>query len=208
MINLLIADDHKVLIDGFVSLFDKIENFQVVAVVNNGAEVLEKLKEVEVDIAILDINMPVLNGVETCKRIKKEFPSVKVIALSMYKESSFVKRMMQNGAKGYVLKSDSASTLIEAVNTVASGKDYYSDQLKDILINHIIQEKTLDINSITKREKQVLKLIAKGSTTKDMSELLFVSEHTIISHRKNLLSKFNAKNTAELVSMAMEKGLI
>lgn len=208
MINILIADDHKVLMDGFISIFKNVEEFQVVASANNGKEVLELLSKTKVDIALLDINMPILNGVETCKKINKDYPDVKVIALSMYRQASFIKRMKQNGAKGYVLKDDSADILIEAIHKVHGGEEYYSDQLKNILMNNVFQEKNFDANSITKREKEVLELIAKGLTNKEISEKLFVSDHTAISHRKNLLSKFNAKNTADLVRIAMEKGLI
>ncbi len=208
MINILIADDHKVLMDGFVSIFKNVEDFHVVASVNNGQEVLDKLKETEVDIVLLDINMPVLNGVETCKKISKDYPQVKVIALSMYRESSFVKRMKQNGAKGYLLKDDSADIIIEAIHTVSKGKEYYSDQLKNILFNQVFEEKTFNTAAVTKREKEVLELIAEGMTNKEIGDKLFVSNHTIISHRKNLIEKFNAKNTAELVKLAIEKGVI
>lgn len=208
MINILIADDHKVLMDGFVSIFKNVEDFHVVASVSNGQEVLDNLAQSEVDVVLLDINMPVLNGVETCKKISKNYPEVKVVALSMYKEASFVKRMKQNGAKGYLLKDDSADIIIEAIHTVSKGKEYYSDQLKDILFNQVFQEKSFNTGAVTKREKEVLELIAEGMTNKEIGEKLFVSNHTIISHRKNLIEKFSAKNTAELIKLAIEKGVI
>ena len=202
------ADDHNVVLDGFISIFEPIENFNVVATANNGMEVLDLLEKVKVDVALLDIDMPLLNGVETCKQMSKKFPEVKVITLSMHREPSFIKRMRQNGAMGYVLKDDNKETLIEAINEVSKGNEYYSDQLKSIVMNHVFKKKTGPSNFITKREKEVLELIAKGLTNKNISEALYVSEHTASSHRKNLLSKFNAKNTADLVRITMEKGLI
>lgn len=208
MIKILIADDHTVLMDGFISIFENVDNFDVVATVNNGLEVLKVLAEKEVDIILLDINMPVLNGVETCKKITKEYPSVKVIALSMYRQASFIKRMRQNGAKGYVLKDDTAEVIKEAILEVYKGGEYYSEQLKSIVMNNVFQKQHDDVSMITKREKEVLELIAQGLTNKVISEKLFLSDHTVVSHRKNLISKFNAKNTAELVKITMEKGLI
>lgn len=208
MIKLLIADDHKVLLDGFLSIFEKVENIQVMGTANNGQQVLDFLKDQEVDIVLMDINMPVLNGVETCKKITKKFAAVKVIALSMYRQVSYIKRMKQNGAQGYLLKDDSSDTMIEAIQKVHEGEEYYSSQLKDILLNSVFQEKASKSTNVTKREKEVLEHIAKGLTNAEIGSKLFLSEHTIISHRKNLLSKFNAKNTADLVRIAMEKGII
>lgn len=208
MIKILIADDHTVLMDGFISIFENVNNFEVIDTVNNGEEVLKVLAEKEVDIILLDINMPVLNGVETCKKITKEYPTVKVIALSMYRQASFIKRMRQNGAKGYVLKDDTSEVIKEAILEVYNGGEYYSEQLKNIVMNNVFQEKRDDVSMVTKREKEVLELIAQGLTNKAISEKLFLSDHTVVSHRKNLISKFNAKNTAELVKITMEKGLI
>jgi len=208
MIKILIADDHKVLLDGFLSIFEKEKDISVVATATNGKEVLELLKVTDVDICLLDINMPEYNGVQTCKKIMKLYPGQKVVALSMYKQSSFIKRMKQNGAKGYMLKDDSADELIEAIHTVNSGDEYYSKQLKEILLNNIFESKSFNQDKITKREQEVLDLIAEGFTNPEIAKKLFLSEHTIISHRKNLISKLQAKNSVELVKIALEKGFI
>jgi len=207
VINLLIADDHKVLLDGFISIFEKENDIDVVATAANGLEVLDHLSKKEIDICLLDINMPELNGVETCKKITKRYPDIKVVALSMYKQSSFIKRMKQNGAKGYLLKDDNAEELLDAIRQVNDGKEYYSKQLVDILVNNVL-DKNYNQDSVTKREKEVLELIAEGYTNLEISKRLFLSEHTIISHRKNLISKLNAKNSAELVKLSIEKGFI
>ena len=208
MIKLLIADDHKVLLDGFISIFEKETDLEVVATASNGIEVLSFLSTIKVGICLLDINMPELNGVQACKKIMKKYPAIKVIALSMYKQASFIKRMKQNGAKGYLLKDDTADELIEAIRTVDQGGEYYSKQLTQILMNNIFEKDDFNQDSITKREKEVLVLMCEGLTNRDISEKLFLSEHTIISHRKNLLIKLKAKNSVEMVKIALEKGLI
>ncbi len=208
MIKLLIADDHKVLLDGFISIFEKEPDLDVVATAGNGIEVLSLLSTTEVEICLLDINMPELNGVQACKKIMKKYPHMKVIALSMYKQASFIKRMKQNGAKGYLLKDDTADELIEAIRTVHQGGEYYSKQLTQILMNNIFEIDEFNQDSITKREKEVLVLMCEGFTNREISEKLFLSEHTVISHRKNLLIKLKARNSVEMVKIALEKGLI
>ena len=208
MIRLLIADDHKVLLDGICSYFSDIEHIDVVAIAQNGKVVLDILNKLEVDIVLLDINMPELNGVETCKAISKKHPSIKVIALSMYKQASYVKRMTAYGAKGYLLKDESASEMIKAIETVHNGGTYYSHKLIGLMITNVFQVEQKQQNHLTRREKEVLEMIAAGLSNKSIAEQLNLSIHTIDSHRKNLLIKFDAKNTAELVKITMERGLI
>jgi len=207
MIKLLIADDHKILLDGFISLFQDIEHIQVVATAINGIEVLDKVAETRIDIALLDVNMPLMNGVETCKQLSQKFPDIKVIALSMHKENSFVERMKRFGAKGYMLKDDSTEELIKAIQTVYDGGTYYSSRVQS---SSVISKRSspFDLNKISKREVEILTLIAQGFSNKEVSKQLYLSVHTIDSHRKNMLNKFQAKNSADLVRKALEKGLI
>ncbi|MBT8234540.1 MAG: response regulator transcription factor [Saprospiraceae bacterium] len=207
MIKILIADDHKVLLDGFKSLFENINDIEVVATAKNGVEVLDLLKSTEVDVVLMDINMPILNGVETCKKIKKLYPKIKVVALSMYKEVSYVKRMKAYGASAYLLKDDSSNEIIKAIYEVYDGGQYFSKQLKDLLFNNVLSD-DLGVVTLTRREKEVIQLISEGLSNKEIGQKLILSTHTIDSHRKNLLAKFNAKNKAELVKKAMEKGLL
>lgn len=208
MIQLLITDDHKVLLDGFISLFKDLDEVTVVATANDGYESLNMLGQHKVDVVLMDINMPNLNGVETCKIISEQFPDVKVIALSMYKQSSYVNKMKMNGAKGYLLKDDTSEEIIEAIKAVYVGKEYYSRQIKEILSNPSLEEIELDTSTITRRETEILNLISEGLSTKLIGEKLFISAHTVESHRKNLLFKFKAKNTASLVKKAMDIGLL
>ncbi len=208
MIKIMIADDHQVLLDGLTALFEGSSEVQVVATAPNGKVVLEKLADLEVDIVLLDINMPEMNGVETCRQIMRKHPDVKVIAISMYKQSSYVKRMKSYGARGYILKDDSAEEMIEAIQKVHEGNEYYSSQLMELLRTNVLRGQDEINPNITDREKQVLQLISEGFSNKEICAKLFLSVHTVDSHRKKLLSKYNAKNTAELVKKAMDQGIV
>lgn len=207
MIKLLIADDHKILLDGFISLFQGIKDIKVVATAINGNEVLEKVQNMKVDIALLDINMPERNGVEVCKLLSENHPSIKVVALSMHRENSFVNRMKRFGAKGYMLKDDRTEELYKCIKTVFDGGEYFSPRLNAQLANNR-RSTALDLNKVSEREIEILSLIAQGYSNKEVSKELYLSVHTIDSHRKNMLNKFQAKNSADLVRKALEKGLI
>jgi DNA-binding NarL/FixJ family response regulator len=207
MIRILLADDHQVLLDGFVAIMDKESDIEVVATASNGKQVLELLNEKEVDVALLDINMPVLNGVETCKKITAKFPQVKVIALSMHKKQSFIKRMMQYGAMGYILKDDPATNILDGIRKVMNGEKYFSPRIMDLVLSNTTEKKSTS-NEITKREIEVLQLISQGLTNQEIATKLFLSHHTTESHRRNLMEKLDARNTADLVRKGMEKGYI
>ncbi len=210
MIRLLVADDHQILLDGFASMFESIEDLVVVGTATNGQEVLDFLKETKVDVILMDINMPVLNGVEACKKIKKKYNDIHVIALSMYKQPSYVKRMIQYGASGYLLKNDSIEEIDCAIRAVLNGEQYISQQLKFNLENwdFIRAKKNKPVFNVSSREIEVLQLLSKGHTDQEIAAKLYISFHTVNSHRKNLVAKFNAKNTAQLIRITMEKGII
>jgi len=206
MIRLLVADDHQALVDGFISIINEVDDIAVVATAANGYEVLKKLEEVTVDIVLMDINMPELNGVETCKRIRTKYVDIKVIALTMHKKQSFIKRMMQYGAKGYLLKDDPSSEIIRAVRAVMEGNIYHSQRVRDIAL--AFSDMADQSTELSPRELEILQHISHGLTNQGIAEKLFLSPHTTETHRRNLLLKLDAKNTAELVRKGMEKGLI
>ncbi len=212
MIKLLIADDHQMLKDGLKAMLKDNKEIDVVAEANNGIEVLEKMANAKADVVLLDINMPVLDGIETCKKLKQMFPLVKILALTMYDEGNLISKMVKNGAKGYILKNTGKEKLIEAIKTIYSGGTYFSDRVKDTLITSMVSGKTKKSSSfipgLTRREKEIIELIVNEYTTHEIAEKLFISEKTVETHRKNLLQKLNARNTAGLVRIAMEKGLI
>ncbi len=209
-IRIIIADDHQVILDGFSSIFSHSPEIEVIKLCRNGQQVLDHLEKEKVDVVILDINMPILNGVETCKKISQEFPQTKVIALSMYDQQSYFKRMLQYGALGYLLKDDSAHEIEEAIRSVHRGERFISKQLQDRLasIDFLLGKKQTQLVHLSDREKEVLELLSQGLTDPQIGEKLFISFHTAKTHRKNLLSKLDAKNSAELIKKALEKGLI
>ncbi len=209
-IQLLIADDHQVILDGFTSIFESIPDINVVATCRNGQQVLDFLAIQKVNVVLLDINMPIMNGVETCKKISRSFNDVKVIALSMYDQQSYFKRMLQYGALGYLLKDDSTEEIVRGIRAVHQGSRYISNQLKDRLadLDYLLGKKSYVAIEISERELEILELLSQGLTDPQIGEKLFISYHTAKTHRKNLLSKFNAKNSSELIKMALEKGFI
>jgi len=208
MIRLLVADDHELILDGFTSILRDADDISLVGTAQNGQETLDFIDEHNIDVLIVDISMPVLNGVEVCKKLSKTHPAIHVIALSMHKKQSYILRMIQYGAKGYLLKDDSADEIKQAIRTVVQGGTYFSSQIQLNLLDFQQKKRNNSLTSISTREEEVLRLIARGFTNIEIAKRIFVSHHTVESHRKNILAKLDAKNTADLVRIAMEKGLI
>ncbi len=209
-IKVLIADDHNVLLQGLTQLLDGQENIEISHTAENGLEVLSYLKNETVDVILMDINMPVLNGLDTCKKVNQKYPDVKVIALSTLDRGSFIQQMLKNGASGYLLKNTSRDELIEAIKTVHKGATYLNKETNDILLKSLMNngsEKTF-IPSLTRREKEVLELIVKEHTTAEISEQLHISQNTVETHRRHLIQKFNVRNSVGLVKEAMLKGFV
>ena len=212
MIKLLIADDHKMLRDGINAMITDCYEIKVIGEASNGIEVLKLLELIETDVLLLDINMPHMDGVETCKKVNKLYPFVNILALTMYDEGAMISKMIKYGAKGYILKNTGKEKLIEAIKAVYNGQNYFSDRVKDTLIMSLSPEKKSNsgafIPKLTKREKEIINLIVNEHTTSEIAEQLFISEKTVETHRKNLLQKLNVRNTAGLVRIALEKGLL
>ncbi|MEJ2006351.1 MAG: response regulator transcription factor [Cyclobacteriaceae bacterium] len=209
MIRLILADDHQVVIDGLRSILDMQEDIEVVDTFLNGREVVDFLKQnQDVDVVMLDINMPEMNGIETTRYIRNEFPDLQVLILSMHDTPEFIRNVINAGASGYVLKNADKQTLLEAIRKVASGKNFFSDDVvRNIMDSYKDSDKPRSVE-ITDREREILKLIAEGLTTNEIADKLFISVHTVNTHRKNLLSKLDIKNTASLVRYAIDQGIV
>lgn len=206
-IKVAIVDDHPLVIEGLKSLLRSYAQIKVVGSFSSAKGVLDFLETSTVDIVLLDINLPDMNGIEACEKIRKQYDYVDVIGLSTYGERSIVNQMIGNGAKGYLLKNVTEHELIEAIEKVYRGRHYYGHEVQQAMANTIFH--TLgDTPRLTKREKQVLKLIVSGKTSSDMAEELFISQLTVETHRRNLMKKMNATNTASLVRIAIEKALV
>lgn len=210
MIRVLIADDHKIVTDGIKMLLGKEEAVQIVAAVNNGREAINYIKNNPVDIALLDITMPVMNGIDACRTITM-ISDTKVIALTNHKELAFIYNMVNSGAMGYLLKISGKDILLKAINKVYAGQNYFSDDVKKLIKNmdsdNVPKIETVTI-SLSKREKEILRLIVLGYTNQQISSRLFISKNTTDTHRKNLLRKLNVTNTAGLVRIAYETNVL
>lgn len=213
---ILIADDHPIFIDGIISLIDGIDGFTVVNTAVNGKDAIAKIEESRPDIILMDINMPVMDGVEATRIIKQEYPEVKVIMLTMYDEIRLIKDVLEIGARGYILKNIGRNDLIKALETVSSGKPFLDPAVQEKMIISLSghEEEAVDepnaelVNSITQREMEILQLIAMGLTSSEIAKKLFISKNTVETHRKNLLGKLNVKNTAALLKFAYQNGLV
>ena len=208
-IKTLIVDDHQVVLDGIQSMLEQDTDILVDKVTIDAESALEYLKSKAVDVAIVDVNLPGIDGLELCKKITKKYPNTKVLALTTFNEASIISGMMKNGASGYLLKNTSSTVLIEAVKTVFNGNQYLAKEVQEKLISSTLgQQSSSYIPKLTRREKEVLKLITEEFTTNEMAEKLFISKATIETHRLHLLSKLDVRNTAGLVRVAIQKGLI
>lgn len=211
MIDILIADDHQLLIDGIKTTLAGIPDIQVVGEVYNGYQVLEKLDAgLHVDIIFMDINMPKLDGLNCTKMVRKKYPEVKIIALSQYDEKRFVKQMVKNGASGYLLKDAGRDILEKAIRSVYAGENYFCERLSLRLINQELKmEDTKSLfPKLTDREIEILRLIGNEFSSQEIADKLFISFHTVESHRANLMNKAGVKNTAGLIRWATENDFL
>jgi DNA-binding NarL/FixJ family response regulator len=198
-------------IDGMKLLLKDEATIKVVGTALNGEEGLIEITKQPVDVVLLDINMPGMNGIETCKELLKLNPDLKIVAISMHKESSLIKLMLNNGAKGYVLKNAGQDEVIDAIKTVNEGKMYLDDTVNEIVLNSVLKNGSEKVTSpfptLSRREKDVLKLILDECTTQEIADKLFISFGTVETHRRNMLIKTGARNTAGLVRTAIEYDL-
>ncbi len=208
-IRIMLVDDHQIIIDGLKALLENVDSVRILTSAVNGREALDKLKIIEVDVVLIDIDMPVLNGFDTMQEIKKYYPDIKVIILSMHCESAMVKDLIDAGADGYLLKNSSKDELVSAINKVSNGGRYFST---DVTMSLVDQPKKQEINekdlNLTSREIEILKLIAEGYTNKEIGKKLFISHRTVDTHRTNLMKKIEVKNLAGLVNYAIKRGFL
>jgi DNA-binding NarL/FixJ family response regulator len=202
--SVFIVDDHYMVIEGIRSLLQHEKGIEWTGHATNAASCLAFLQLQQPDVILMDINLPDKSGIDLCKEVKEKYPSVFILGLSTFNQQSFIQKMMNNGASGYALKNATQEELMEAITEVAKGKTYLSDEAAAALKSLAAASTPL----ITRREKEVLALIAEGLTNLEIAEKLFISNTTVDTHRKNLLIKFEAKNTAALVRAAMQMQLI
>jgi DNA-binding NarL/FixJ family response regulator len=208
-IRIIIADDHQLFRNGLKILLNSFPEFDVAGEAPNGEEFLKLLKTTTADIALMDINMPEMDGIEATRKGLKICPSINIIALSMYGEEEYYYKMVDAGAKGFLLKDSDISEVKEAILTVMKGGSYFSQEL----LYHVIQkikhrEQESKTANLSKREKEVLMKICEGLSNQQIADTLFISKRTVDKHRANLLGKTNSKNTASLILFAIRNKLI
>ena len=206
MIRVYIVDDHYVVIEGLKSLLLSEKDIEVVGHALNAKDCLRYFLLNKADIILMDINMPGKDGVQLCKEIKTLYPDVMVLALSTYNQDSYIRQMMDNGSSGYILKNTDKEELIEAIHAIYRGRTFLSFEVGQVLKSQTQHNSQLPI--LTRREKEVLALVSNGLTTLEIAQKLYISETTVNSHRRNLLDKVNAKNTAALIRFAIDNKLV
>ncbi len=205
-ISIVIVDDHPIVIEGLRALLEKNEQLKVLACFTNGTDLLHFLNLQSVDIVLLDISLPDISGVDLCLTIKKKYTKTHVLVISNHNERSLIMQMIQNGASGYLLKNSTSDELLKSIRDAIEGSLIITPEVKKILdqgsTKGAIQPR------VTKREREVLKMVADGMTTAEIAERLFISPLTVETHRRNLMQKFEVNNSVTMIKLAMDLGII
>ena len=206
MIKLAITDDQVIILNGLQKILADVTNIKITGVYNNGDELLEGLAKEQPDVLLLDIQMPGKSGIELSAIITKQYKNIKIIALTNIDVVAQIKKILQQGVMGYLLKDASPETIVNAIETVHGGEQYIQEQLRQQLLNSLSAGNAKQI--VTRREKEILQLIVDEFTNQEIAEKLFLSLRTVENHRNNLLQKLDVKNTAGLVKIAIQEGLV
>jgi two-component system response regulator NreC len=212
-LRVLLGDDHTVLRHGLRKILEDRRDWRVVAEAGNGRDAVREALERNPDVAVLDIGMPLLNGIEATRQIVRRAPAVRVLILSMHSDQAYVTQAVQAGARGYLLKESAGAELLEAIAAVAAGKSYFSPAVAQVVFDDYVKtlsEKgiTDPYDSLSEREREVLQLVAEGRSSKEIAELLSISPATVETHRAHLLQKLRLHNTVEVVRYAARRGII
>jgi len=205
---ILLADDHTVVRKGIRMILSAQPDLEVVAEAKNGLEAVSEAERTLPDVVIMDVNMESLNGIEAARRIAEVSPRTRVLALSMHRDAVYVREMLRAGAKGYLVKDADDDALLDAVRAVARGEAYLSPSVADAVLTDYRKHVTNPVDLLTSREREVLQLIAEGSTNKDIANQLSLSVYTVEGHRSRLMEKLNLHSTGDLVRFAIRNGFI
>lgn len=212
-IKIILADDHKIFLDGLISLLSDNDELEVVATANSGEDLIELANNKDCDIIITDITMKGINGIEATKEILKKYPNLKVLVLSMHISEEFVLNSVKAGADGFLPKETSSTELIFAIKSIYNGEQYFSKDISDYMFRNYVtryktEQKIIEQTELTAREIEILKLSAVGMSNKNISEKLFISSKTVEVHKNHIMHKLKLKNSAELVIYAVKNKLI
>jgi DNA-binding NarL/FixJ family response regulator len=207
-LRILIADDHQMFIDGIRSLLRNEKQFEFVGEASNGIEALAFLKGTPVDILITDISMPEMSGTELTKQVKKLYPEIKVLVVTMYNDSAIINEILMVEAEGYILKNTGKEELVNALTQIADNGTFYSREILEIMVKARMKRKTTSAQNISPRETEIIKLIGQELSTAAIAEKLFISPRTVDTHRKNILEKTGCKTIVGLMKYAFENNLL
>ena len=211
IVKIIIVDDHEIFRNGLKMVLGKLDYVDVVGEAANGQEFLDLIRMTACDIVLMDIEMPIMSGIDATRIVLKENPSLKVISLTMFTEDDYVQSMMDAGVKGFLVKNINKETLHKAITTVAGGGNYYSEELFNFFTRkfHPKQEsKNEDAIRFTAREKEILQLLSEGLSNKEIAEVLYISERTVVGHKSNMLAKTGCKSAISLLAYALRSKLI
>jgi DNA-binding NarL/FixJ family response regulator len=207
-IRILLADDHAVVRQGFKMILDAEADMEIVGEAANGRQAVDLAEQLRPDVVVMDVAMPELNGIEATRRLASSVPRARVIALSMHKDSVYVREILRAGARGYLLKDSGAADLVAAIHAVASGESYLSPAVSNAVLDDYRRHATNPIDLLTSREREVLQLLAEGKTNKEVAGVLNLSVYTVDAHRGRIMEKLNLHSIGELVRFAVRNGLI
>lgn len=207
---ILLVDDHQLVIDGLKGFIDGLKSVTVVGEVNNGQDAITYTEILSPDLILMDIDMPIMSGIQATQEIKKKYPNVLIIIISMHNEKGLIKKLISFGADGYLLKNSTKEDVLKAIEHVLLGGKYFSDEVIDSLEDKIDvnNSKSQLINQLTEREIEIIRLVAEGLTNKQIGEKLFISHRTVDTHRTNLMKKLNTNNVAGLIRFAFKNKII
>ncbi len=208
MIRVLLADDHTMVRQGFQLILSQQSDMEIVGEAGNGREAVELAEKLQPDVVVMDVAMPELNGIEATRRVLVSAPRTRVLALSMHKDSAYVREVLRAGARGYLLKDSVDHDLVTAVRAVARGDGYLSPGVSDSVLTDYRRHVTDPLDLLTAREREVLQHIAEGKTNKEIATLLKLSVYTVDAHRSRIMEKLNLHSTGELVRFAVRNGLV
>ena len=205
---MLLADDHRLFREGLRGLLSVQSGIEVVGVAADGAELVSLSESVEYDVALIDIEMPVMNGLEAAEKILASHPEARLVALTMHNDEAYYYRMVELGVKGFLLKNSDIDEVIAAIETVATGGSYFSQELLDSLVSNLKESQVEAEPLLSEREMEVLPLICQGLSNQEIADKLFISKRTVDNHRANIIEKSGCKNTAGMVVWAIKNGLV
>ena len=207
-IRILLADDHAVVRQGFKMILGAQPDMEIVGEAGNGREAVELAEQIKPEVIVMDVSMPELNGIEATRRLGESTPHTRVLALSMHKDSVYVREILRAGARGYILKDSVAADLVSAVRSVAAGEGYISPQVSTAVLDDYRRHVTNPIDLLTSREREVLQMLAEGKTNKEIATVLNLSVYTVDAHRGRIMEKLNLHSINEMVRFAVRNGLV